>query len=321
VTSAPDLYVGIDVGGTKALAVVADADAQILGRAVNPSQADQPIETIVDALVTTAREAANDAGVDPGSIRAAGIASAGAVDARRGILVSCPQMPLVANAPLIDLFRQRWDIPTAIGNDANLAGLAEQRYGAGIGTQNLLFITVSTGIGGGIILNGEVYTGASGFGGEIGHITVDTHGPYGRSRTPGAWESHCSGIALARITNERIAAGEPSSLSSLGDDLDAIALFDALRAGDALAASVVADATEHMSVALTSVVNILNPEIIVIGGGLSNEWDSYLAPAVSRMRQMTFADMGRDTPVVLPALGLEAGALGAIALAIGIEQV
>ena len=309
------LYVGIDVGGTKTLAVVADATGQILGRAVNPSQADRSASVIVDVLVQTAREAVSDAEIDPAFIQSVGIASAGAVDAPRGVLISCPQMPIVKDAPIAAMFRDRWDIPIAIGNDGNLAALAEQRFGAGKGTKNLLFITVSTGIGGGIIINGAIYTGTSGFAGEIGHITVDTHGPYGRSRTPGAWESHCSGVALARITNERIGAGESSLLANLGGDLDAIAIFDALRAGDALAASVVADAIEHMSTGLTSVVNILDPEIIIIGGGLSNEWESYIAPSVARMRTLAFAEMGKHTRVTPPALGVEAGALGAVALA------
>jgi glucokinase len=315
VTSITSLYVGIDVGGTKTLAVVSDATSRILGRAVNPSRADQTADVILDVIAQTAHEATTDASVDLASIRAAGIASAGAIDARHGIVVSCPQMPHVANTPFVSMFRERWDIPTVIGNDANLAGLAEQRFGAGKGAQNFLFITISTGIGGGVVLNGEVFTGTSGFAGEIGHITVDTHGPYGRSRTPGAWESHCSGTALTRITNERIAAGEHSSLELQSEDLDAIAIFNALRAGDALATSVVTDAIEHMGTALTSIVNILDPEIIVIGGGLSNEWEAYIAPSVERMRGLSFADMGKQTRVVPPDLGTEAGALGAIALA------
>jgi glucokinase len=315
VTSVGPLYVGIDVGGTKTLAVVGDATGRVQGHAVNPSKADQAADVIVDVIVQTALEAVADAGVESAFIHGAGIAAAGAVDPRRGNLVSCPQMSQIADAPFVSMFRERWNVPTVIGNDANLAGLAEQRFGVGVGAQNLLFITISTGIGGGIVLNGEVYTGTSGFAGEIGHITVDTHGPYGRSRTPGAWESHCSGTALARIANERMAAGERSSLESAGGELDAIVIFDALRAGDALASSVVANAIEHMGTALTSVVNILDPEVIVIGGGLSNEWDSYIAPSVARMRELAFADMGKQTRVVPPALGIEAGALGAIALA------
>jgi glucokinase len=315
VTSTASLYVGIDVGGTKTLAVVGDARGRVVSRVVSPSRADQTAEVIIDVIVQTAREAVAIAGVQPAVITAVGIASAGAVDSRRGVLVSCPQMPQVSDAPLVSMFLERWDIPTVIGNDANLAGLAEQQFGAGKGVQNLLFITISTGIGGGIILNGEVYAGASGFAGEIGHMTLDTHGPYGRSPTPGAWESHCSGVALARIANERIAGGERSTLESRGDQLDAIAIFDALRVGDSLAVSVVADAVKHMGAGLASVVNILGPEVIVVGGGLSNEWDAYIAPSIERMRAITFAGAGKHTRVVAPALGIEAGAIGAIALA------
>jgi glucokinase len=320
VTSITSLYVGIDVGGTKTLAAVGDDAGHMMGRAVNPSRADQTAEVIIEVIVQTAREAVANAGVQPAMITAAGIASAGAVDPQRGVLVSCPQMPQISDAPLVSMFLECWNIPTVIGNDANLAGLAEQRFGAGKSVQNLLFITISTGIGGGIILNGEVYTGASGFAGEIGHMTVDTHGPYGRGPIPGAWEAHCSGIALARITNERIAAGERSILEPRGNRLDAIAIFDALRSGDALATSVVENAIEHMGAALASVVNILDPEVIVIGGGLSNEWDTYIAPSVERMRGITFAGMGKRTRVVPPALGIEAGALGAIALAANIVR-
>lgn len=310
------LYLGIDVGGTKTLAVVGDSTGHMFGRAINSSRADQTADVIVDVIVETAQQAAANAGIDATSIQAAGIASAGAVDSYRGVLVSCPQMPLIADAQFVSMFRARWNIPTVIGNDANLAGLAEQRFGSGKGTQNLLFITISTGIGGGIILNGEIFTGRSGFAGEIGHITVNTHGPYGRSSTPGAWESHCSGIALARITAERIASGEHSPLlESCGEDLDAVAIFDALRAGDALATSVISDAIEHMATALTSVVNILDPEVIVIGGGLSNEWESYIAPSVARMRKFSFAGMGEQTQICPPSLGTEAGALGALVLA------
>ena len=226
-------------------------------------------------------------------------------------------MTTMANTPIVSMLRGHWDIPTAVANDANLAALAEQRYGAGQGEANLLFITVSTGIGGGIVLNGEMYAGADGFAGEVGHMTVDAHGPLGRSTTPGAWESLCSGTALARIATERIAAGESSSLEAVARDgkIGARDIFKAMHADDPLAISVVGDAIEYMGVALAGVVNILNPGIIVIGGGLSNEWDAYIAPAVAIMREISFAGAGADTPVVPPALGSDVGALGAVALA------
>jgi glucokinase len=309
------LYLGIDIGGTKTLALIADATGTVLGRALNPTPSDQQPDAIVAAMVATADQALADANVPRASVVAAGIASAGAIDAARGIVVWAPQTPSLVNTPMATMFRAHWDLPIAMGNDANLAALAEQRFGAAKGAPNVLFITISTGIGGGIVLNGEVYTGTSGFAGEVGHMTVDAHGPYGPSKTPGAWEALCSGRALARIANERIAAGEPSSLASL-TTIDAIALFDAMRAGDSLAASVITDAIEYLGAGLTSVMNALDPGVIIIGGGLSNEWEDYIAPGVALMRTQAFAGMAKDTPILPPALGIDAGAMGAIALAI-----
>jgi glucokinase len=180
----------------------------------------------------------------------------------------------------------------------------------------LLFITVSTGIGGGLVLDGKLYTGRLGYAGEIGHMTVDAHGPYGRSTTPGAWESLCSGTALARIAGERMDAGEQSMLATINrEELDAVDVFAAMRAGDALAKSVVANAIEYLGVGLTSVVNAFDPDIVVIGGGLSNEWDAYIAPGIAIMRKQAYAGMGKDLKVVPPKFGAEAGALGGIALA------
>ena len=151
-------------------------------------------------------------------------------------------------------------------------------------------------------------------------MTVDAHGPYGASTTPGAWESLCSGTALARIATERITAGERSSMATALHDtnqegLTARDIFAACRSGDALALDIIGDAIVYLGAGLTSLVNLLNPAKIIIGGGLSNEWDAYIAPAVALMREQSFAGIGKLTPVVPPALGAEAGALGAVALA------
>ncbi|MCH7655832.1 MAG: ROK family protein, partial [Chloroflexi bacterium] len=244
------------------------------------------------------------------------------IDIAKGTIVHSPHLPTASHMPVVAMLTERLGAPGVVGNDANLAALAEHRYGAGQDTDDLLFITVSTGIGGGIISRGELLLGAHGYAGEIGHMTIDASGPSAKSTTPGAWEALCSGTALARIATERINAGEGSSLAAALADTGAEAMtardvFAAYHDGDALARSVIADGVRHMAVALTSLVNILDPGKIIIGGGLSNQWDDYIAPAVALMREQSFAGMARDTPVVLPALGADAGAYGAIALALG----
>lgn len=316
-TNAP-LFVGIDLGGTKTLAAVGTADGKIISAVTNPSRADQSAEVIVDVMADTARQAVAKAAVQESDILGVGIAAAGAINTDEGVVVWCPQMKQISNHPVVSMFQRRWKTPTFISNDANLAGLAEQRYGAGQGSKNLVFVTISTGIGGGIVINGELYTGRMGFAGEVGHMTVDAHGPYGRSTTPGAWESLCSGTALVRIAGERMDAGETSSMSTVPRErLDAQHLFDSMRAGDALAKSVITDAIDYLGAGLTGVVNVLDPDILVIGGGLSNEWESYIAPGIAIMRKQAFAGMGKNLRVVPPKFGADAGALGGIALAAG----
>lgn len=312
------VYAGIDIGGTKILALITTGEGQTLGTAVIPTPVQSPAAQVVAALAETARQAALKAGVAMKDVGAVGVAAAGAIDLRNGCVVHSPHLPSFKNTPIVAMLRDLLDRPAVIGNDANMAALAEHRFGAGKGVSDLLFITISTGIGGGIIANNKLFLGAGGYAGEIGHMTVNARGPYGKSTTPGAWESLCSGTALVRIVTEHIQAGRPSSLASLltgGKEMTAVHVFDAFRSGDALARTVVAEAIEYMGVALTSVVNILNPGMLIIGGGLSNEWDDYIAPAVAIMRRQSFAGIGADIPVVPPALGADAGALGAAALA------
>ncbi len=317
---ADDILLGIDLGGTKVLALAATPDGEILASHVAETPGGGSAERVVAAMADTARAAMAGAGVDPAAIAAAGVAAAGGIDAREGVIVHSPHIIAMSNTPVGPMLAQRLGMRVVIGNDANLAALGEQRYGAGAGAQDLVFLTISTGIGAGVIIGGRLYTGAAGFAGEVGHMTVDARGPYGESSTPGAWESFCAGTALVRIARERIEAGERSSLSSILHDTSQGALaapdvFAAYRAGDALARSVIEDAVVYLGAGLTSIVNLLNPEKIIIGGGLSNEWDAYIAPAVALMREQSFAGIGRLTPVVPPALGVDAGALGAVALA------
>ena len=317
---ADDVLLGIDLGGTKVLAVAATPDGEILASHVAETPRDGSAESVVAAMADTARAAMAGAGVDPAAIPAAGVAAAGGIDAKEGVIVHSPHIISMSNTPVGPMLARRLDMRVVIGNDANLAALGEQRYGAGAGAQDMVFLTISTGIGAGVIIGGRLYTGAAGFAGEAGHMTVDAHGPYGESSVPGAWESLCAGKALARIARERIEAGERSSLASILHDTNQGALaapdvFAAYRAGDALARSVVEGGVVYLGAGLTSIVNLLNPEKIIIGGGLSNEWDAYIAPAVALMREQSFAGIGKLTPVVPPALGVDAGALGAVALA------
>ncbi|MYD97083.1 MAG: ROK family protein [Gammaproteobacteria bacterium] len=315
-----DAFLGIDLGGTKILALAARPDGTTLASVAAETPSRESAERVVAVMTETARAVMSQAELDATAVAAVGVASAGAIDAGTGTLVHAPQLPTMSNTPLASMLRQRLGMSAVVGNDANLAALGEHRYGAGRRVQDLVFLAVSTGIGAGIIIGGELFTGSAGFAGEVGHMTIDAHGPYGLSTMPGALESLCSGTALARVATERITAGEYSSMTSVLSNtnrkgLTAREVFAAHHSGDALAQSIITDAVVYLGAGLTNVVNLFNPETIIVGGGLASEWDAYIAPAVALMREQSFAGIGRLTPVVPPALGSEAGALGAIALA------
>ena len=321
--SSNSLYLGIDLGGTKVLALVGTADGQTMGEGLVATPADEGAERVVEAMIRAAEQALASAHSDIGALAGAGVASAGAIDYNHGVVVHSPHLSGWDHVPLVSMLQHHLDVPIVIDNDANLAALGEHRYGAGRGVSNLLYMTVSTGIGGGIILNGELYRGATGYAGEVGHISVLAGGPYGKSRTAGALEALAAGTALVWEVSRRLEQGEPSSLraqaASTGvDEITAEMVFEAFHQGDALATQVVAQGVQYLGAGLTSLVNVLSPEVLIIGGGLSNQWEAYIQPAVEIMRLQTFAAMGRDLRVVPPELGASAGALGAIALASGL---
>ena len=311
------LYAGIDLGGTKVLALVGTSDGQVLGKRLVPTRAAGGPEAVVNAMVSAVQGAIKEAKVSPSAVAATGVASAGAIDRARGVVVSSPNLPGWERVPLVAMLLQHLDTPVALDNDANLAALAEHRLGAGRGTDNLLFMTVSTGVGGGIIIDNHLYRGTQGYAGEVGHITVKVDGPECECGSRGCLETLVSGTALAREARLRLQAGEPSLLQEEvkrrgADAITARLLFDALRQGDGLARTVVNEAILYLAHGLTSLVNILNPDMVIIGGGVSQQWETYIQPAVELMREQAFAEMGRDLPVVPPALGVNAGALGAL---------
>lgn len=307
-----DLYIGIDVGGTKILGLVANSHGEVFGESILPTPSNENFSSSVAVISRMVSELFVE--IPKANIRGVGVAAAGAIDLNSGTVVHTPQLPSWQNVPLVSILEKQLGLPVVMGNDANLAALSEHRYGIAKGIKNVIYVTVSTGIGGGILLNGQIYTGWHGFAGEVGHASVDINGPLGKSTVPGAVESFSSGAALARIAKECIIAGHASVIKI--NDISAEIIFEAYNKGDLLAKKVIDQGIRHLGLGLTNMVNILDPEMIIIGGGLSNEWKTYIEPSVSIMRTLSFAGMGRDIKVVPPKLGANAGALGGVALAV-----
>jgi len=258
-------------------------------------------------------------------IQAIGIASAGPLDPWDGVIIKAPNLPGWDQVPLRAIIEEEFGLPTYLGNDANLAALAEQHFGAGKGTKDLIYITHSTGIGGGIIVDGRMLLGSKGLGAEVGHIILDRDGPHCGCSSMGCLEAMAAGPAIARNAVQAIEAGRETIIPDLVDgDLSRISareVNEAAQQGDALGIELIRQAGELLGIGLVSLMHLFNPEIIVIGGGVSKAGDLLFEPAREMVRARCMAeDYWRDTPIVPAALGDDVGLMGAIALVLSQEK-
>jgi glucokinase len=313
--------IGVDMGGTKLLAGAVDSELSVhhrVQRSLNRVDESKLLDVVVDAVEET-REAAG------GEVDAVGFGIPSLIDQRTGNAVVAVNLPL-KNVRFGDVMTERLGLPVFVDNDGNLAALAEHRAGAARGYNEVVLLTIGTGIGGGLILRGKPYRGAIGAGAELGHVVIDMNGPPCQGNCPnhGCVESLASGTALARealrIARERPDSGLGRALAD-GRELAGPLVTELAHDGDRAAIDALAFIGRNLGVALASFVNIFNPEVIVIGGGVSGAGELLLGPARAEMLSRALPP-SRDLVEVVPAaFGVEAGMIGAAALAFdGLEQ-
>lgn len=306
--------IGVDLGGTKMLVGVVDSDLQVSYRATAPSiglRQDELLETLEREL-----RAAADA--RPGVV-GAGLGIPCTIDRERGVAVVAVNLDL-ADVPVRDLMSERLGLPVTLDNDVNAAVLAEHRFGAARGARNVVMLTLGTGIGGGLVIEGEVYRGTRGGGTELGHTVIDLDGPRCQGNCPnrGCVEAFASGTAIAR---EALAAARQAPDSALGRalaggaTLDGKQVTDAALDGDPPARDILHRVGERLGVALASFANIFGPDVIVLGGGVMAAGDLVLEPARAELAVRALPPMNR-TPVVEAGLGPDAGMIGAATMAL-----
>jgi glucokinase len=304
--------IGVDLGGTKLLAGTVDAELRVHHRAYRLSRPDAVVETIVEA-VEEAREAAR------GEIRAVGVGVPCLIAPGSGVAMACNHFALV-DVPLRDLLAERLGLPVVVDNDATAALVAEWRYGAARGARNVLILTIGTGVGGGMVVDGRILRGASGAAGELGHVVIDESGPPCPGNCPGrgCLESFVSGPALAREGRARADAEPESALGralAAGREITGPLVTELAHDGDEAARAAVVVLGRHLGVGMTSLVNVFNPEVIVVGGGLVAAGDLLLSPAREVVAERALVP-ARDQVRIVPArFGDESGMLGAAALA------
>ncbi|MFW6151222.1 MAG: ROK family protein, partial [Chloroflexota bacterium] len=218
-----ELIVGVDLGGTKIATVLATGGGEVLARGYRPTAVDLGPQGVLAEIASTIRDMLSSAEVSPSQVHGIGIAAAGIIDSHRGRVVVSPNLPDWHDVPLAEAIQERFGVPVRTGNDANLAALGEWYFGVDRQVTDLVYVTVSTGIGGGIIAGGKLYRGISGAAGEIGHMTVDVDGPPCRCGSNGCWEALASGRALAGAAVQEIGGGTSTSIAELaGGDMEKV---------------------------------------------------------------------------------------------------
>jgi glucokinase len=300
--------IAVDLGGTKLLAGVVDADGVVIRRTVRPTNVSNE-----DALLAEVEGAVEEL-VDEG-VAALGVGIPSTIDQRSGRAVSSVNIPL-AGVDFRERLRERFGLPAAIENDANAAALAEHRYGAGKGTRHMVMLTLGTGIGGGLILDGHLYRGAVGAAGELGHVTLDVDGPPCQGTCPGfghleALASGAAADALARAAAAAHPGGDLGRAGAEGREVDARVAVELAAAGSGDAREVLERVGVYLGLGIAGFVNVFNPEVVVLGGGFARAGDLLFEPTRRVVAERALAP-ARDIVRIVPALlGVEAGLIGA----------
>jgi glucokinase len=315
-SGAPRIVAGLDLGGTKILGRVLDSADPLtaLGdiRVDTPKGSDAIIDAVVDLVAALGREAAGK-GLPP--IEAVGMGAAGLVD-KHGVVSFAPNLPGVVDLDLAGLVRERTGLPVVVDNDANTATVAEHRLGAGDRARNLILVTLGTGIGGGLVLDGKLQRGAAGFAGEPGHMVVDPNGPPCPCGRRGCWERFASGSGLGRLARDAAHAGRAPHIVALAggdpDDVRGEHVTRAADAADAEAIEIMAEFAWWVALGISNLENLLDPEVVVVGGGLAEAGELLLAPTRAAYETLVLGFEHRPpVRIVAAALGQDAGAIGA----------
>ncbi len=314
------LVIGIDLGGTKTSTALVDCSGRIIAHDYQKTRVAEGQEAVIGSMLDGARRVMAQAGVTRAQVAAAGIGAPGPLEIETGVVVAPPNLPDWERVPLKQLVEDGLGITAFIENDANAAALGEYRFGAGRGTRHMIYVTVSTGIGGGLILDGRLYHGASGMAGEVGHTTLVPYGPLCGCGNRGCLEALASGTSIARRARERIARGVPTLMADLaGGDLERITaklVAEAADRGDTEAQDILAEAMDYLGIGMANLVNLFNPQVIVIGGGLTNIGEALFEPVRRAIDRHAFPAPAQAVRVVRAELGDDVGVLGAAAVAL-----
>lgn len=308
-------YVGIDLGGTNIVAGVVDEQYNILAKASTKTNCPRPDREIAKDMAKMAVQAVANAKLTMEQIEWIGIGTPGIANSREGIIEYSNNLGFV-NTPMVKYIQEDIDKPVFVENDANAAAYGEFVAGAAKGANNAVCITLGTGVGGGIVIDGKIYAGSNFAGAEIGHTVISVDGPQCTCGRKGCFEVFSSATGLIRMTREAMAQDPDSSMHKLvaerGGKVSARIAFDAMRMGDKAAKAVVDDYIKYLAAGITNTINTFQPDILCIGGGVCNEGDALLLPVKELVAKEVYTrNSKKNTQIVIAKLGNDAGIIGA----------
>ncbi len=312
-------YLGIDLGGTNIAVGIVDENYQIIARATSKTQTESA-EQVADAMAETTREALKNANLTLDDVPWVGIGSPGTVNKATGLIEYANNLPF-RNTPMAKMLSDRLDGKKVLmENDANAAAYGEYMAGALKGADNAIAITLGTGVGGGVIIDHKIYSGSNFAGAELGHTIIVVDGRPCSCGRNGCWEAYASATGLIRTTKEHMEKAPKTSplWTIVGGNIENVngrTAFDAMRQGDAIGAEIVEEYIHYLSEGIVNMVNIFQPDILCIGGGISNERDTLMNPVRAFVEKQQYAmNSSKKTVICRAELGNDAGIIGAALL-------
>ena len=305
-------HIGIDLGGTNIAAGVVGSDFEIVAKTSVPTARPRPCRDICADMAAAALEAVKLAGLSIDDIESVGVGAPGVVNSAEGIIEYSCNLDFY-NEPVAEYVSERLGKPVYLENDANAAAYGEFIAGSAKGTHNAVCITLGTGVGGGIIINDRIYSGFNFAGAEIGHTVIEVGGAECSCGRRGCFEAYSSATGLIRMTKEAMDAHPESKMHEMmGDHISGRLAFNAMREGDAAAKEVVDKYIKYLAAGIANTINVFQPEVLCIGGGVCNEGDALMAPLREAVANEVYSKRSaKNTKLVRAALGNEAGIIGA----------
>lgn len=310
--------IGVDLGGSKIAVALVSPDGNIRQYSKAPTHIEKGKDDTIARMKVHIRQVIEQSGVKMNQISGIGVGAPGPLSPQEGVIYSAPNLPGWKDVPLAQILEEEFHLPVILENDGNVAAWGEKMFGIARGINDMVCLTLGTGIGGGLILGGKIYHGKNFFAGEIGHMVVNKDGPRCNCGGYGCLESYSSATGIrnriaARIEKTRETIPDFTSISNL-DQIGLAEIFEQARQGDPLFSEIVSDAIEYLGIGITSLVNLLNPEMVVLVGGITNEGDKLLRPVKDIVSHRAMKSNLMDLKIVIGQLGSDAGVTGSAAL-------